>query len=81
VVITTAGPNTINASLNGTPLNCQRVTDTNGNYVWEITVYNSTGYELPSTGGPGTNLIYLLGIVLTGFAGTGLALRKRRRTA
>ena len=78
VVITTAGPNTINASLNGTPLNCQRVTDTNGNYVWEITVYNSTGYELPSTGGSGTNFIYFLGIMLTGIAGTGLVMRKRK---
>ena len=81
VVITTAGPNTINASLNGTPLNCQRVTDTNGNYVWEITVYNSTGYELPSTGGSGTSLNYLLGIMLTAFAGFGLVMRKRRRVA
>ena len=39
------------------------------------------GYELPSTGGPGTNLLYLLGIMLTAFAGAGLVLRKRRRDA
>ena len=79
VMITTAGPNTINASLNGAPLSCERVQDTNGNHVWEITVYNSTGYELPSTGGPGTNLIYFLGTILTALAGAGLVMRKRRR--
>ena len=81
VVITTIGPNTINASLNGAPLDCQRVRDNDGNYVWEITVYNSTGYELPSTGGPGTNRIYLLGIILTAIAGAGLVMRRRRRNA
>ena len=80
VIITTAGPNTINASLNGAPLGCQKVKDSKYNDVWEITVYNSTGYELPSTGGPGTNLIYILGILLTGIAGAGLVMRKRRRT-
>ncbi|MBQ7437392.1 MAG: LPXTG cell wall anchor domain-containing protein [Oscillospiraceae bacterium] len=80
VIITTAGPNTINASLNGAPLGCQKVKDSNNNDVWEITVYNSTGYELPSTGGPGTNLIYLLGTMMTGIAGVGLVMRKRRRT-
>lgn len=37
------------------------------------------GYELPSTGGPGTSLYYLLGIMLTAFACLGLVMRKRRR--
>lgn len=81
VIITTSGPNTIYASLNGAPLGCQKVKDSNNNDVWEITVYNSTGYELPSTGGPGTNLIYLIGIMLTGIAGASLVMRKRRRDA
>ena len=39
------------------------------------------GYELPSTGGPGTNLVYLFGIIFTGFAGVGLMIRKRRKAA
>ena len=76
VLITTAGPNTINASLNGTPLNCQRVTDKSGNYVWEITVYNSTGYELPSTGGPGTALHTFLGAILVILSGAALIKKK-----
>ena len=47
---------------------------------WQIRVWNSQGYALPSTGGPGTNLIYLIGLMLTGIAGAGLVMRKRRRT-
>lgn len=37
------------------------------------------GYELPSTSGPGTNLIYLLGFTLTGLAGSSLVTRKKQR--
>ena len=44
-----------------------------------FTVGNTPGVALPSTGGPGTNLYYLFGIMLTAFAGAGLVLRKRRR--
>lgn len=47
--------------------------------VYIIKVQNSAGYVLPSTGGPGTDLIYLLGIILTSLAGLGLVMRKRRR--
>jgi LPXTG-motif cell wall-anchored protein len=50
----------------------------NGN---AITVKNTPGAALPNTGGPGTNLIYLLGFMLTGLAGVGLVMRKRRRDA
>ena len=78
VIITTTGPNTINASLNNSPLDCQIVKDDNNNDVWEITVYNSTGYELPSTGGPGTRLFTILGSIL--ILGAGVLLWRRRRT-
>ncbi len=44
-----------------------------------ITVGNTPGVALPNTGGPGTNLIYLLGFMFTGLAGVGLILRKRRK--
>ena len=44
-----------------------------------LIIPNTPGAALPSTGGPGTNLIYLLGIMLTGIAGAGLVMRKRRR--
>ena len=43
-----------------------------------ITVKNTSGTALPSTGGPGSKLIYLLGIMLTGIAGAGLLMKKRR---
>jgi LPXTG-motif cell wall-anchored protein len=47
----------------------------------EITVHivNMAGASLPSTGGPGTTLLYLLGIVLTGLAGGGFVMKRRRR--
>ena len=42
-----------------------------------IIVGNEPGAALPSTGGPGVGLLYLLGGVLTAFAGAGLLLRKK----
>ena len=47
--------------------------------VYIIKVQNSAGFELPSTGGSGTNLIYLLGIILMSLAGLGLVIRRRRK--
>ena len=44
-----------------------------------MTVENTPGAALPSTGGPGTNMIYFLGIVLTGLAGGGLLMKRRRK--
>ena len=35
---------------------------------WEITVWNNPGYVLPSTGGPGTSVFYLSGILLAAIA-------------
>ena len=49
--------------------------------VQTFTVKNEPGAALPSTGGPGSTALYLLGIMLTGFAGAGLVMRKRRRDA
>ena len=42
-------------------------------------VGNTPGAALPNTGGPGTSLHYLLGIMLTAFAGAGLVMRRRRK--
>lgn len=50
-------------------------------YSYILTVPNSAGAVLPSTGGPGTDRIYLLGIMLTAFAGAGLLMRKKRGDA
>ena len=44
-------------------------------------ISNNPGVELPATGGTGTTLIYLFGIMLTGFAGTALVMRRRRKAA
>ena len=41
-------------------------------------VENVSGAALPNTGGPGTKLIYFLGIVFTCLAGAGLVMRKKR---
>ena len=46
---------------------------------YTLKISNSAGYELPSTGGPGTSFIYLLGSILTAFAGAGLMMRRKRR--
>lgn len=43
----------------------------------ELLVMNSSGVTLPNTGGPGVGLLYLLGGVLTAFAGAGLLLREK----
>ena len=42
---------------------------------------NPPGAALPNTGGPGTNLIYLFGFLMTGLAGAGLVMKRRRRNA
>ncbi|MBR3170535.1 MAG: hypothetical protein IKF22_04670 [Lachnospiraceae bacterium] len=46
-----------------------------------VEVLNNPGVTLPATGGPGTTFIYILGTMLTGLAGTILALRRKRRAA
>ena len=76
-IITTTGPNTINASLVNTPLKCEKVKDDNNNDVWEITVYNSAGVELPHTGGIGTTIFRMAGLTLILAAGIVLIFKKR----
>ncbi len=43
-------------------------------------IKNVQGAELPSTGGPGTTTLYLLGIILTGLSFIGLVMRFRWKT-
>ena len=54
---------------------------THGNEAADIAfkVENTPGAALPHTGGPGTTLICLLGIMCTGIAGGGLAMKRRRK--
>lgn len=47
----------------------------------DLKITNIPGAALPNTGGPGTTLIYLLGIMLAGIAGAVLVMRKCRREA
>ena len=47
------------------------------NMLYTFNVYNNAGVELPSSGGPGTTWIYLLGMIL--FIGCGTLLIARRR--
>ena len=46
---------------------------------WQIRVWNSQGYALPSTGGSGTALFYLLGGILLSGAGILLLTRLRMK--
>ena len=46
-----------------------------------IIVKNIPGVALPATGGSGTSMIYLFGIILTGLTGAGFVMRRRRRYA
>lgn len=54
-------------------------TAANGSNPASVKVGNEPGAALPNTGGPGTKLLYLLGILLTGLAGAGLMMKKWRR--
>ena len=47
--------------------------------VYTVSIRNTVGYALHSTGGPGTKLIYLLGIMLTVLAGAGYVIKSLRR--
>ena len=49
--------------------------------VWKLSVQNTAGYELPLTGGIGTDAFYLIGIVLVTIAGAGLAIGRLRKRA
>lgn len=75
-----AETNNVTAFLSGTRyLECKKITE-NGNTVWQIKVENSTGYELPQTGGEGTLLFSVFGTILV-LTSTLFILAKRKREA
>ena len=45
----------------------------------EITLSNESGAALPNTGGPGTTIFYLIGLMLFSLAGAGLVMRRKRK--
>ena len=55
------------------------VTVTSDGSSLEFIMENTPGAALPYTGGPGTNMLYFFGIMLTGLAGAGLVMKRRRR--
>ena len=60
----TPGVTTVSAMMGVTNLAVASETTSEGKLKFTITVPNSTGYELPSTGGSGTTLDYALGVLL-----------------
>jgi LPXTG-motif cell wall-anchored protein len=84
-------PNPIITDISNTPYNLtqtvQKLAYANSNdgtgdsEKFVVEVLNNPGVTLPATGGPGTTFIYILGTMLTGLAGTILALRRKRRAA
>ena len=80
VIISTTTSGTITATLNGTPLTKQKISGGTGNVdIWQFTVVNNTGFELPSTGGPGTKWFYIIGGAVVLGAGILLILKHRKR--
>ncbi len=45
----------------------------------DFIIPNTPGAALPNTGGPGTTLFYLVGLLLTALAGGGILMKRRRR--
>ena len=62
---------------NGLFANASRVDAIHPELGWIVTIRNDSGVALPSTGGPGTRLFTLLGIML--IALTGILLWRRQR--
>ncbi|MBQ6314183.1 MAG: InlB B-repeat-containing protein [Mogibacterium sp.] len=75
VIITVEAQN-VGASIDGTvtQLDCVKDPDTG---IWTVTVTNSSGQELPMTGGIGTTIFYILGSLLV--IGCGVVLISRKR--
>lgn len=69
----------VSASMNGTAIPYPDVAKDLDTGIWTVKISNSSGVELPQTGGPGTGLVTGLGLVL--IAGACLVLLRRRRPA
>ena len=83
ILFTISSTGTVSVAENQSQLCTLASEDEEGRVTYTLTVINSKsiGYELPECGGSGTNLIYLLGIMLTGLAGAGLMMQKRKKAA
>lgn len=77
-VVDNDGTLSMSAKIADTPVGGDKLVK-DDNRVWKLMIQNTAGYELPSSGGPGTTWIYLLGSLL--LIGSGILLAARRRTA
>ena len=77
-IVLTVQQGTITAVMEnpGTTLYADQLSSDHTAYRFEV--MNYPGVELPNTGGPGTGLLYLAGLMLTGLAVAGLVMRKQR---
>ena len=64
---------------NTTDLTHSGIVASSNNETMYYRIANNPGVELPSTGGPGTNMLYFFGIMLTSLAGAGLVMKRRRK--
>ena len=67
---------TMTAEIAGVSVGSDKLVKEKGYGVWKLSLQNTAGYELPSTGGSGTWHYLLLGGILSVFAG--FLLRNRR---
>ena len=86
----TQADNILSGSGDGVAIDAEALTDENGdpipdeagnavyNYSYTLTVTNSSGYELPSTGGEGTAAFLIAGTTLALTSGAILTHRKRK---
>lgn len=65
----------VTASIGGKPVAGDKLSHSES--AWTLKIMNTAGYKLPSTGGPGTTLFYLMGMILTAGA-AGILMRRRR---
>ena len=70
----------VSVSIGETEIAYPKVSQDKDTGIWTIKITNSTGYELPSTGGPGTGLFTALGAALASTAGAALTLKKRKES-
>ncbi len=78
VIINVRETGMVEAMYGSSSLRVTKVTE-NDIEIYQIMVLNSSGVELPSTGGPGTTIIYILGAILVMLSAAGLVAVRRRR--
>ena len=76
-VIITSTSSGLSATLGGAPLDVKQLSGTGDKEVWQVTVINYAGYELPNTGGIGTTILYVIGGIMVVLAVVFLVRRKR----